>query len=286
MTACISRIALVSALVVPGVAWGQTVATPSASAPTREVRGQLGASINNLGLQNTIDVGWTWPLSQSTNPLLSGAHVRVGITNVLTPAQARLGGWLELAPLSILEVRLGVDPSAYFGTFNSLQGFPSYAEPFDTDARKARGGGKAGTAARLHLSPTLKMKKGPIVAAASADLEWWRSNADGEFFYEPTRDTLLNSGGDRLVATTAVVMYQRPMRSGTLSMGAIHNMTRVADAPENRIQKLGGILVREFDAAHFHLPRPRLTAVVSRYLDDPSKSGQWSGALAIGFSTR
>jgi hypothetical protein len=27
-----------------------------------------------------------------------------------------------------------------------------------------------------------------------------------------------------------------------------------------------------------------VTATVSRYLDDPSKRGEWSGALAIGFS--
>ena len=282
----LSRVAVLAALVVPGVAAGQTPQAPPTSGPTREVRGQLGASINNLGLQNTVDVSWNWPLSTSRQPLLSGAHVKAGVTNALTPAQARLGGWVEVSPLSVLDIRVGADPSAYFGTFNSLQSFGSYQEPFDTDARKARGGGKAGTAARFYVSPTLKMKAGPVVAATTADVEWWRSNASGEFFYEPTRDTLLKSGGDRLFVTTSVVMYQKAMTSGTLSAGALHSLTRVADAPDNQIQKLGAIVVREFGLARFHLPRPRFTAIVSRYLDDPSKHGQWSGAVAIGFSTR
>ena len=266
-------------VLVPAAGRAQTVG----DGPKREMRGQLGASMNNLGVQNTIDVTWTWPLSASTNPLLSGAHLTTGITNALTPAQARLGGWVEVSPLSILDVRAGVEPTAYFGTFNSLQSFESYSDSFDTDSRKVRGGGKAGTAARFYVSPTLKMKAGPIVAAAGADVEWWRSNAEGTLFYEPTRDTLLKSDGERLVSTSALVMYQHSMRAGTLSFGALHTTTEVSDARINRIQKLGAIVVRQFDAHRFHLPSPRITAVVSRYLADPSKEGEWGAALAVGF---
>lgn len=275
----VSRLAMALLVLVPAAGSAQTVG----DGPKREVRGQLGASVNNLGVQNTIDVTWTWPLSTSTNPLLSGAHLTTGITNALTPAQARLGGWVEVSPLSLLDLRVGVDPTAYFGTFNSLQSFDSYTDSFDTDSRKARGGGKAGTAARVYVSPTVKMKAGPLVAAASADVEWWRSNADGALFYEPTRDTLLKSDGQRLVSTSALLMYQRAMRSGTLSLGALHTTTEVSDARVNRIQKLGAIVVRQFDAHRFHLPSPRITAVVSRYLADPSKDGEWGAALAVGF---
>lgn len=275
----ISRLTLAAVVMLPAVAGAQM----PPDGPRREVRGQLGASVNNMGLQNTIDVTWTWPLSSSTNPLLSGAHITTGITHALTPAQTRLGGWIEVAPLSVFDVRVGFDPSAYFGTFNSLQSFDSYADPFDKTARDTRGGGKVGTAGRLYVSPSLKMQAGPIVALAGADFEWWRSNASGALFYEPTRDTLLKSGGDRLVTTTSIVMYRRAMRSGTMSAGAIHNTTNVFDARRNRIQKLGVIGVREFDTGRFHLPRPRFTVVVSRYLADPSKEGQWSAALAIGF---
>jgi hypothetical protein len=254
------------------------------TAPRREVREQLGASVNNMGLQNTVEVGWTWPLTDSTNPLLSDAHISAGVTHALTPAQTRLGGWVEYAPLSILSVRAGVDSTAYFGTFKSLMSFDSYTDPFSKKDRDARGGAKAGMAARAYVSPTVKMKAGPLVAMSSADFEWWRSTASGALFYEPTRDTLLKSGGDRLVNATTVAMYQRGSDSGgTLSVGAIHALTYVFDAPDNRIQKLGVIAVREFQSAHFHVPHPRVTLVVARYLDDPSKQHQWTAAMAIGF---
>jgi len=223
---------------------------------SREVRGQLGVSINNAGLQNVIEVSWMRPASASTHPLLAGARFGAGIVHALTPAQTRLGGWLEYSPLSFLDIRAGIDPSVYFGTFNSLQGFDSYSDAFDTDAREARGGGRAGYSTRAYVAPTLKMKIGPIVASATAEMEWWRSNAEREFFYEPTRDTLLKSAGDRMLATAAVLMYQHSIGRG------------------------------EFSGPRFGLPHPRLTLVVARYLDDPSKEGQWTAAAAVGFRSR
>ena len=47
----------------------------------------------------------------------------------------------------------------------------------------------------------------------------------------------------------------------------------------------GVIAVRQFEVTRLRLPRPSLTAVVYRYLDDPSKEGTWGGAIAIGFQT-
>lgn len=240
----------------------------------RVVRGQLGASINNAGLQNTLELAWV------------RARMSAGIVHTVTPAQMRLGGWVQLSPHPVLDLRAGVDPSAYFGTFNSLQGFDSYDDAFDKEARDVRAGAKAGLAVRAYLAPTLKMKAGPFVGAVAAEFEWWRSNAGGPLFYEPTRDTLLKSSGDRLVTTNTVVMHRRVIGDGAMSIGGIHMLTRVFDARQNDIQKVGAIAVREFAGTHFRLPRPRLTLVVARYLDDRSKDGQWTAAAAVGFRTR
>ena len=255
-----------------------------ALARAQEVRGQLGASINNAGLQNTLDITWNWRLTDSQHPLLKDARITTGVTHAVTPAQMRLGGWVEVAPLSVLSVRAGAEPSAYFGTFNSLQSFDGYDDPFDKDARDARGGAKAGAGLRTYVSPSLRMKAGPIVGLVTADVEWWSSNAAGPLFYEPTRDTLLNVSGDRLLSTTSVVMYQRSLRSGGLSVGAIHNRLTVRNAPANEVQKIGAIAIREYAGRRFWLPRPRLTMIVAKYLDDPSKKGEWTALAAIGFT--
>lgn len=284
---CLMRALAVPVLVIlacPALAQEAEPAGQAQAALRREVSGQLGASVNNPGLQNTVEIAWTWQVSRSSHPLLSGAHIATGVTHAITPAQTRLGGWIEYAPLSIVSVRAGIDPTAYFGTFNSLMSFDQYTDPFSKKDRDSHGGARAGTAAKVYVSPTVKMKAGSLVAMSSADFEWWRSTSPGALFYEPTRDTLLKSDGDRLVNTTTVAMIQRARRGGgTLSAGAIHALTYVFDAPGNRIQKVGAIAVTEFASPHFHLSHPRVTLVVARYLDDPSKRDQWTAAMAVGF---
>lgn len=264
-------------------AWAQVQDGASVSGARREVRGQVGASINTAGLQNTLDVSWTWPATRSQHPLLSGAHIATGITNAVTPSQAKLGGWIEYSPLSILDLRAGVDPSVYFGTFDSLMGLASYGAPFDADSRKKLGDATAGMSARAYLAPTVKFKAGAIVGSTSAEFEWWRSSANGEFFFEPTRDTVLRSAGDQLITTTSVLMYQWTTGASALSVGGLHTLARVSDAPGNQIQKLGVVAVKQFGSTHYGLPQPRLTVLVARYLDDPSKQGQWTAAIAVGF---
>lgn len=276
-------------VLVPALTTAQTTGhTDAVSGPLplqREVTGQLAGSINNAGLQQTLGVSWTRPLVPSTHPLINGAHLSSGVTGALTPALGRIGGWLEFAPLSILEFRAGFDHSSYFGTFNSLQSFDSYTEPFDKDARDARGGARAGTAKRLYFAPTIKLQFGPVVIASTTELEGWWSDAPGRYFYEPTRDTLLASEGDGLLTVSSVIMYRRPLASGSVSVGAIHQAVE-APTVENNIEKYGVIGIREFGGRRFRLPNARVTGVIARYSADPHKQGEWTAALAVGFSIR
>jgi hypothetical protein len=46
--------------------------------PKRFLDESLGFSVNKLGLQNALELRWTWPLSASASPLLADAHVSVG----------------------------------------------------------------------------------------------------------------------------------------------------------------------------------------------------------------
>ena len=252
----------------------------------REVRGQFGASVNNAGLQNTIEMSWSNPLSASQNPLLAGAHLSAGVVHVMTPALTRIGAWAEYAPLSILTVRAGVEPGAYFGTFRSLMSFDAYTGPFDKASRDRRSGYKAGVGVRAYVTPAVQLRIGPVVGRLAGDFERWHSTAAGPLFYEPTRDTLLKASGDHLVNTTGVAMYQHDYAGGGhLAGGVIHNLTHVFRASGNRSERLGAIAVREFARPRLRLPHPRITMVVWRYLHDPSKRHQWGAALAVGFRT-
>lgn len=247
----------------------------------RSLRNQLGASINNAGLQDTFELTWRWPAGSSPRPLRAGAHQALGLVAVLTPSTSRLGAWVQWAPLSVLAVRAGAEPAIYFGTFHSLQAFRAYDAPFDADTRRL-GGGRSAIGLRAHVSPTLQMRIGGVVARTTADIEWWRTNLDGPLYYEPARDTLLATRGGGLVNATSVVMYQHDRSTGgATSGGLLHHVTEVFAAPGNRIQRLGAIGVHEFGARPFGLPHLSVTAMGWRYLDDPSKRGDWGAAAAV-----
>jgi len=64
----------------------------------------------------------------------------------------------------------------------------------------------------------------------------------------------------------------------------MHSLTRVNHASLNQIQRLGGVVIREFEGPILGVARPSFTGTVWRYLDDPSKRGEWGAAMAIGFS--
>lgn len=277
------------AAMIPACASAQALRSgePAHAPGVRRIVGeQLGGSVNEPGLQNTIEASWIQPLSRSSHPLLADAHLSAGLVSVTTPSEGRLGAWVEYSPLSILDVRAGVEPTAYFGTFNSLLSFAAYSDPYDRETRNARDDSTSGTGSRTYVAPALKMKAGPLVARVGAAFERWSSSATGPLFYEPTRDTLLKVEGDYLMTLTTVAMYQHDYPTGgLLSGGIIHDMTDVFDAPGNRSQRLGLIGIREFGSPGVFLPHLRVTAFVWRYLEDPSKRNQWGAALVVGFRT-
>lgn len=255
-----------------------------ADAPRRELRHQIGASINNAGLHDTLEISWQRPVTASTHPLRSGAHLSAGVVNVLTPSMDRVGAWVEYAPLSVVSLRVGAEPSGYFGTFHSVLAFQGYDEPFDAEIRDARGAGRAATGVRSYVTPAVQFRAGPVAFRTTADIEWWKVNVSGPWYYEPARDTLLHARGDWLVNATTVALYQRDRAAGGFTAGGVlHHVMQVFEAPDNRIQRLGVIAMHELASPHFGLPHLRATVTAWRYLDDPSKRHEWGAAVAVGF---
>jgi hypothetical protein len=261
------------------------LASPCAQAdgPPRRVSNTLGSSLNPLGLQDRLTLERRWGLGSSKNPLLSDAHISLGLSNNLSPAYDRLGLWAELSPLSVLDIRAGVEPVVYFGTYGHLSAFPSYDSDFSKSARdriKSQAVARAGV--RWHVSPTLKLKLGRVVARSAAEFEWWKVDAPGEFFYEPTRDTLLDSDGDALMALSSQLLYELGRDKRVLA-GLSHELTSVPAAPQNRIQRLGLLGIWKVRGRRLGLGEPTVVGGVFRYLEDPSKKGELGAVLAVSF---
>lgn len=278
---CLSLV-MVGALVLvcPADAVGQTSSATAPAAPTTELRTQLGVSHNNLGLQQSLE--WT---RRADPHFLFGAQVAV------SPSYARLHFWAQYAPVPILTMRVGVEPAQYFGTFDSLMPFDTATQVFDTDSRKDRGGARADRAIRAYVTPTLRLRARRLVALASYEIEHWSSSSPGELFYEPTRDTLLKSGGGGLGAWRAVVMYEHVTAGATrVAVGGIHSVQDHDDSDvafnNLRIQRAGLITSIQSDGRLLGLQRPSITATVGRYLDDPSKKDGWTATLTVATTLR
>lgn len=251
---------------------------------TRALRTSLGASLNPAGLQHALDVSVSRPLFSSHSLLLKDAHLAAGASSRLTPAYLRLGPWVELSPLSVLDVRMGVDGIGYFGTFHSLQPFDGYGAPFDDDTRRELDVAETGLAARAYVAPALKARAGRLTFVGRAEFEWWTADAPGPFFYEPFRDTLLRVSSDALVATETMLLWSLRTHEGReLMAGPVHELTEVYDAPANRRQLLGLLVVWGLGPRRLGFAKPVLVLKAARYMEHPNREGGIT--LQLGLAT-
>ncbi len=250
----------------------------------REVAAAVGASGNPDGLMARVEVRWRRPLSRSTSPALSDAHLSFGVSPEITPSYARLGAWAEFAPASSLGVRAGVEPALYFGTFSSLISFSDIRAPFDRVTLKARRDEAApGTVLRVYARPVFRMKVGRVGTEVTAQVERWRSSAAGPFYYEPSRNTLVAAGGGTIGCLSAAVLYDASARLG---VGAVYDLTHVYAAAANRVQRAGALVTYAPRLRFPGLGRPAVSAVAGVYLQDPGRRNQLFAGVGLDFLLR
>ena len=248
----------------------------TAPAAERQVRSGLGFQLNPLGLRGEVEATWKWRLNHSTNPLLKDAHVALGVANQSSPAYSEAQFWLEVSPLSILDVRAGANAVLYFGTFGNLMGFERYGSDFSDDARKARKDeAVSGAGRRFYVSPVVKFRAGRFSMRAAADFEWWKmNNPPREVFFEPIRGTLLDGRGDSLWNSSTVFLCDTSRdRRESVRIGLFHDYLKVWAAPGNVKQRLGPLALIKLGSKRFGGRDPVLSVAVLKYLDAPNRSG-------------
>jgi hypothetical protein len=113
------------------------------------------------------------------------------------------------------------------------------------------------------------------VATAGAELEWWRSNADEPLFYEPSRDTLLESRGDRVVRTSVVVAHESVGPAGRrLLVGVNHRTSHVPGVPAADVDRPGLLAAWTLGDRRLGLREPTLLVNLFYYRADPYKKDE------------
>ena len=114
--------------------------------PARPVR--AGLDVGALGIEEPAPLGR--PSSRSAS------------RTRFSPASERFELWAELSPLSILDLKAGLEPVFYFGTFGHLVSFPSYGSDFSKEAREAiKDQAVSRTGIRYYVRPDREDEGGP-----------------------------------------------------------------------------------------------------------------------------
>jgi len=253
---------------------------------TRRIENAFAFVLNPLGIQDAFDVSWTRPITSSKSLIVRDAHVAAGVSSKLTPAFERIGAWFEYAPLSILDLRVGIEPVYYFGTYKAFLPFDRMDARFDDDVIESRVDEAArGLAGRVYVSPTLKARAGPVVARIKAEVSWWKAQEKaGPYFYEPAWDTLIGASGSRVVTLEALALREFKLSGGkTLHVGPVYDLTSVSDARVNRKQDVGVLAVWS-KAGRFHAAKdPTIVAKIFYFLEDPWRRHQPAAQFAFVF---
>jgi hypothetical protein len=238
----------------------------AAAEPETEVRNATILGINLFALANATDMNWKWNSGQG---LMAKSFI-IGLNDTLSPVYNRVGGYVEYSPIALFNLKVGVESTVYYGILGSLLEFQDPSDNFneaERDLLEEAGADQFGVAARVYAEPTLRFKAGPILGQATATIEGWRMLTGPEaFFYEPQRDTLINSGGDVVIMTSSALLFEKKFAGPGkwIRAGLAHDLLAVSGESENQRQTVGAMSIVSFGGKR----RTSAFAKVNFYIQD------------------
>jgi hypothetical protein len=245
------------------------------------------ARINPLGLINQFQIGFRYNLTDSESLLRKGTYLYAAFAPQVSPAFARAGWLLEAQPLSILRLSALYETAYNFGTFDTIQSFPSpLAEHSDRlmDEQSAEASYATGGHV-MTLSALLQLKGGPIAARANYRAIWQTLNLRGDdtVFYDLQMDILAPNGG-WLHTVDTDLLY---VTGGPITAGLRHTVVSAAYPDSSFItgetregigsptHRAGPIFIYRFnEREHTRFNQPTLFVIANWWLEHRYRTGQ------------
>ncbi|HNN91129.1 MAG TPA: hypothetical protein PKI03_02625 [Pseudomonadota bacterium] len=274
--------------------------------------------LNPVGLEDQIRFGLQHRLSEeSDGPLWRDTFLFAGIAPRINPAFIKIGPSVEIQPISIFNLRVGLEYMQLFGTFGFLQSYSSPTDEYD-DKRLAAcstrsaldkcmyqtedGSTVTGSddvrntpAAGLHLmiEPQLQVKLGPVLLRDKLAIEYWAmgTRPGSRVFYDVTLDTLVPRRGWVIANDLDVLFITRFRLAAGLRYSVVQALYADSDfrpgedrsLADNTVQRLGPTLSYTFfDRGYTSFNKPTLLLVMSWFLDHRYRQGQASSAILPG----
>lgn len=182
-------IALLFALVAP--------TATAADDPGIWVRQQVGLGVAPLGLMADSRVQYRTPLARKEGSLmLNQTYAGAGAMLRVSPAFVEVGPRLSIAPVDLFDVDVQVSRVQYISNQYGLMGFTEARNKLESQRseRAEDGDGVLSGGWQATVSPTLKIKAGPIVAFDTWSIGYVALDDQGSeeaFTYEPWRDQVI-----------------------------------------------------------------------------------------------
>jgi hypothetical protein len=304
MSRCLGLVVMLAC----GSAAGQSLADRGPPPQRLFHRDVIAARINPFGLVYDGRLSYRLRLYESESLPFRDNFIGGGLAAQISPASLRVGPFIEVAPATFLTVWTALQYSAYFGSFDLLQSFPSPRSDYSPDELTRRGNLPDGDPLKNYAAGGLEFaiglellgKLGPIVVRSTSRFVYADMNlrAGDRTFYDPGSDVLAPDQG--WVATTDLdVLY---VGLGQLVAGLRYSAVVPfyrADSyqpgepqeQDNGSQRLGPILAYTFsvrDGAAFTAPTVFLLA--QWWLDHRYRTGaevsQGLPFIGVGFGFR
>ncbi|MBK8937140.1 MAG: hypothetical protein IPM79_05730 [Polyangiaceae bacterium] len=160
----------------------------------------FGVRLNPLGLELQNNLAYRHRFYDSDSRALRDNGFGVGLSPTVSPSISRMGGFVEVRPLTLLTLQAGVHHVGYLGSFDNLQSYALASEDFSDTARDV--GDEAGRAYPTHgleayLRAQALAKIGPIVIRDEVTFTFSSlALKDGSsHYYHPRFDLLVPNDG-------------------------------------------------------------------------------------------
>lgn len=168
-----------------------------------------------LGLEHTGRVGYCVPFVNDPGALWSHTSFEVGVVDYLSPAYGNIGGYIELAPISLLVLRVELTYMAYWPFPINRAGYFSRSG-YDDDVRSENlpyelAESADGFNLNLHAVLRAKVDLGPValVVLNALALSFWQIG-DEDYYVQP-RYELVMARADWGLTNEAMLMVEIPL---------------------------------------------------------------------------
>lgn len=249
--------------------------------------------LNPLGLSEQADLGYRYRLYRNPGPLFRDAYLGGGPSVQLTPAFARLGGKIEIRPLTVLLLSAGYYFHGWYGSFDALQTFASPLESYSDTTIEERGDAglhSSTTASELELRAQVIGKVGPIVLRGDVKVSRFKADLpEGDrLFYDTGSDMMVADRGVLVQNDDDLVYFGAPgVDEGGLIAGArlsivaapyrdtLYPAGASTENPNSPIVRLGPILAYTFyDDPDSAFNKPTIIGIAGWHLAHRFRTGE------------